>query len=114
VDTIVYDVLNETGVPGVVVALAWGGEVIAAEAYGTADAATGRALTLDDPLWIASVTKTPVAIAVLALATQGASTSTRRSTRCWRRLLPPPPPGDATPLTPRHLLTHTGGFDGDS
>jgi CubicO group peptidase (beta-lactamase class C family) len=113
IDTIVHDVLNATGVPGIVVALAWGGEVIAAEAYGTADMATGRALTLDDPLWVASVTKTPVGIAALALATQGRlDLDAPLETLLAPGLVPPPPTGDATPLTPRHLLSHTGGFDG--
>jgi len=111
-DTIVYDVLTETGVPGMVVALTWGGEVLAAAAYGTADVASGRALTLEDPLQVASLTKTPVAIAVLALAAAGRlDLDAPLAGLLPPELVPPPPGGDATPLTPRHLLTHTGGFD---
>jgi CubicO group peptidase (beta-lactamase class C family) len=111
-DTIVVETFADTGVPGIVVALAWGGELVAAEAYGTADVTTGRELTLDDPLWIASVTKTPVAIAVLALAAAGlVDLDAPLDTLLAPGQLPPPAPGDAGPLTARHLLTHTGGFD---
>jgi CubicO group peptidase (beta-lactamase class C family) len=111
-DTIVYEVLTETGVPGMVVALAWGGEVLAAAAYGTADVASGRPLTLEDPLQVASLTKTPVAIAILALAAEGRlDLDAPLEALLPPDLVPPPPSGDATPLTARHLLTHTGGFD---
>jgi CubicO group peptidase (beta-lactamase class C family) len=111
-DTIVYETFADTGVPGIVVALAWGGEPLAAEAYGTADVTTGRELTLDDPLWVASVTKTPVSIAVLALAADGRlDLDAPLETLLPPGLLPPPTAGDAGPLTARHLLTHTGGFD---
>lgn len=111
-DTVVYDVLTQTGVPGLVVAVAWGGELLAAAAYGTADVASGRALTLDDPLQVGSVTKTPVAIAVLALATAGLlDLDAPIDDLLPAGLVPAPPSGNATPLTARHLLTHTGGFD---
>ncbi len=111
-DTIVYEVLTETGIPGAVVAVALAGEVVAAEAYGTADVSTGRTLTLDDPLWLASVTKTVTAIAVLDLVAAGAlDLATPLEQLLAPGLVPPPPPGDATPLTTWHLLTHTSGFD---
>ncbi len=111
-DTIVYQVLTETGVPGAVVAVALGGEVLAAEAYGTADVASGRALTLDDPLWLASITKTPVAIAVLDLVAQGRlELGAPLDGLLGAGLVPPAPPGDARALTTWHLLTHTSGFD---
>ena len=111
-DTIVYDVLSETGIPGAVVAVALGGEVIAAEAYGTADVSTGRTLTLDDPLWLASVTKTITAIAVLDLvASEALDLATPLDRLLLPGLVPPAPPGEATPLTTWHLLTHTSGFD---
>jgi CubicO group peptidase (beta-lactamase class C family) len=110
-DTIVYQVLTETGVPGAVAAVAANGELIAAEAYGTADVASGRALTLDDPLWLASVTKVPVAIAVLDLvAGERLQLGMPLAELLGADLVPPPPPGDATALTPWHLLTHTSGF----
>jgi CubicO group peptidase (beta-lactamase class C family) len=111
-DTVVYEVLNETGVPGAVVALAWGGELLAAEAYGTADVSSGRTLTLDDPLWLASVTKTLVGIAVLDLVAQGRlDLATPLDDLLPPGTVPPPPAGDVTALTTWHLLTHTSGFD---
>lgn len=111
-DTIVYDVLTETGIPGAVVAVALDGDVVAAEAYGTADVSTGRTLTLEDPLWLASVTKTVTAIAVLDLVAAGAlDLATPLERLLAPGVVPPPPPGDATPLTTWHLLTHTSGFD---
>ena len=110
-DTVVYEVLSETGVPGAVAAVAAAGELIAAEAYGTADVATGRALTLDDPLWLASVTKLPVAIAVLDLvARERLQLGTPLADLLGAEMVPPPPPGDTTVLAPWHLLTHTSGF----
>jgi len=109
-DTIVYDVLDQTGVPGVVVALAWAGNLLAAEAYGTADVASGRALTLDDPLWLASITKTLTAIAVLDLAARGDLDLHAPLEQLLPGLVPQAPPG-AAPLTPWHLLNHTSGFD---
>ena len=111
-DTIVYDVLTATGVPGAVVAIALGGEVLVAEAYGTADVAAARTLTLDDPLWLASLTKTVTGIAVLDLAARGElDLAAPLDTLLPAGSVPPPPPGDDTPLTPWHLLTHTSGFD---
>ena len=111
-DTIVYEVLTETGIPGAVVALAWGGEVLAAEAYGTADVASGRTLTLDDPLWLASLTKTLVAIGVLDLVAQERLDLSAPLERLLTPgMVPPPPAGDTSVLTPWHLLTHTSGFD---
>ena len=111
-DTIVYEVLTETGIPGAVVAVALDGDVVAAEAYGTADVSTGRTLTLDDPLWLASVSKTVTAIAVLDLVAAGAlDLATPLEQLLAPGLVPPPPAGDATPLTTWHLLTHTSGFD---
>lgn len=111
-DTIVYDVLSATGVPGAVVAVALAGEVLVAEAYGTADVAAARALTLDDPLWLASLTKTLTGIAVLDLAARGElDLGAPLDDLLPAGTVPAPPAGDATPLTPWHLLTHTSGFD---
>ncbi len=111
-DTIVYDMLTATGVPGAVVAIALGGEVLVAEAYGTADVAAARTLTLDDPLWLASLTKTLTGIAVLDLAARGElDLAAPLDTLLPPGAVPPPPAGDDTPLTPWHLLTHTSGFD---
>jgi len=111
-DTIVYDMLTATGVPGAVVAIALGGEVLVAEAYGTADVAAARTLTLDDPLWLASLTKTLTGIAVLDLAARGElDLAAPLEALLPSGSVPPPPAGDDTPLTPWHLLTHTSGFD---
>ena len=111
-DTIVYDVLSATGIPGAVVAIALAGEVLVAEAYGTADVPAARTLTLDDPLWLASLTKTLTGIAVLDLATRGEfDLGAPLDDLLPAGTVPPPPPGDTTPLTPWHLLTHTSGFD---
>lgn len=110
-DTIVYDVLDRTGVPGIVVAVAAAGEVVVAEAYGTADVAAGRPLTLDDPLWLASITKTLTAVAALDLVVDGRLDLATPLEQLLPGLVPAPPPGDATPLTSWHLLSHTSGFD---
>jgi CubicO group peptidase (beta-lactamase class C family) len=111
-DRLAYDVLERSGVPGLVVGVAVAGEVVAAEAYGTADIASGRALTLDDPLWLASVTKPLTAIVVLDLVADGVLSLDDELGRWLPTLTVGPAPGGGdAPITIRHLLTHTAGLD---
>lgn len=81
------------------------GVIVLHEAYGTRD---GRPLTVDTPSWMASVTKTMSASLMMMLVDQG--------------LVDLDAPLDTylpalhgikveTPLTVRHLYTHTGGLD---
>lgn len=86
------------------------GEVLTSAA-GTADASTGRALTADTPLRVASISKSFTAVAVLQLIDQGAFTF---DTPVEQVL-----PSDVVldhhdgwrAVTIRDLLTHTAGFE---
>ena len=111
-DSIAYPLLERSQVPGLVVSIAYAGEVVAAEAYGSADLAAARTLTLDDPLWLASVTKVLTAMVVHDLVAEGVVRLDDPLER-WLPFLDVPPAqgGAATPITIRHLLTHTAGFD---
>lgn len=78
-------------------------------ARGTADPATGRPATLDDPARIASVSKLVVAIGVMKLVEQGRlDLNSDLSPRLGWKLRNPAFP-DA-PITLRMLLSHTSGI----
>jgi CubicO group peptidase (beta-lactamase class C family) len=110
-DRLVYPLLDRSGVPGLALTLAVHGEVVAAAAYGSADLATARALGLDDPLWLASVSKVLTAIVVLDLAADGALSLDDPLERWLPEVAMPPAPAGWGPITLQHLLTHTAGFD---
>lgn len=80
-----------------------GGDVFFAEAYGMADAATGRAMTLDDSWRWASFTKLVVATLVMQEVEQG-RIALDASVSQWL----PDYPG-AENITVRQLLTHRSG-----
>ena len=79
--------------------------VTASSARGTADLATSRAVTIDDPVRIASVSKLVVAIAVLRLVEAGKlDLDADVGVQLGRRLRNPAFPN--TPITLRLLLSH--------
>jgi CubicO group peptidase (beta-lactamase class C family) len=80
---------------------------------GTADPSTGRAVTPDDPVRVASVSKLVVAIGVMKLVEQGKLDLDRDASAYlgWK-LRNPSFPGQ--PITLRQLLSHTSSIrDGD-
>ena len=81
----------------------------ASGASGLADRARGRALTIDDPVRIASVTKLVVALGVMRLVEQG-RLDLDRDVSDWLgwRLRNPAFPD--RPITLRHLLSHTSSL----
>ncbi|MEZ4586404.1 MAG: serine hydrolase domain-containing protein [Gemmatimonadales bacterium] len=76
-------------------------------AYGVADRATGRPMTLDTPLGIASMSKMIAATAILRLQDAG-----RLSVRDRLGDLLPDVPADKAGITVHQLLTHTSGIAG--
>lgn len=74
VDKIANDALAAAGVPGVSVAIAKDGQLVYAKGYGTADASTGEAMTVNHRLRIASVSKPITATAIVQLAEAGVLT----------------------------------------
>jgi CubicO group peptidase (beta-lactamase class C family) len=78
-------------------------------AGGVADLATGRALTVDDPARVASISKLVVALGVMRLVEQGVlDLDEDVSRRLGRRFRNPAFPD--TPITLRMLLSHTSSL----
>jgi CubicO group peptidase (beta-lactamase class C family) len=78
-------------------------------ANGLADRATGRRVTADDPVRVASISKLVVAIGVMRLVEQGKlDLDADVTTYLGRPLRNPAFPG--SPITLRHLLAHTSGL----
>jgi CubicO group peptidase (beta-lactamase class C family) len=86
--------------------------ILASEAGGTADRATGRRLTLDDPVRIASISKLVVALAIMRLVEEGKVDLDRDVSDYlgWRLRNPAFP--DA-PITLRLLLSHRSSLRDD-
>jgi CubicO group peptidase (beta-lactamase class C family) len=96
--------------PGVSVAVIHDHRVVWAKAYGVADAATGARLTDTTLMQAASVSKTFTALAALKEVEAGRiplEANVNRTLRSWR--LPENEWTRATPVTLKHLLSHTGG-----
>ena len=83
--------------------------VTASAASGLADHGAGRALTIDDPVRIASISKLVVALGVMRLVEQG-TLDLDRDVSDWLgwRLRSPAFPDQ--PITLRHLLSHTSSL----
>ena len=84
------------------------GEVVAAEAFGVADPATGEAMKVDAVFDTGSVSKQFTAAGVLALEDDGKLSTSDPIARFF-----PGVPPDKQAITIHHLLTHTAGFAHD-
>jgi CubicO group peptidase (beta-lactamase class C family) len=94
---------------GVVGVVATRDGIVRAEAHGAADLATGRRLTADSPVRVASVSKLVVAIAAWQLVEQGVlGIDADVSSKLGFRLRHPAHPD--VPVTLRQLLSHTSGI----
>ena len=111
------DTLVERGVfPGIVGMVARRGKVAFAHAAGQLDVETGAAMQLDSLLRIYSMTKPITSVAAMLLVEDGAlelDAPVARWLPEWRKMTVLK--GDervpaATPITVRHLLTHTAGL----
>jgi CubicO group peptidase (beta-lactamase class C family) len=103
--------IAEHQVPGAAVAVSVGGEVAEAAA-GVLSTATGVGVTADSLFQIGSVTKVLTATLVMQLAEEGCLDLDAPV----RAVMPEFRIGDeeaARRITPRHLLAHTAGFEGD-
>lgn len=103
--------VTEHHVPGAAIAVLADGEVIE-HAAGTVNASTGVEVTVDSVFQIGSITKIWGATLAMQLVDEGELDLDAPV----RRYLPGLRLADesaAASLTTRHLLTHTGGFEGD-
>jgi CubicO group peptidase (beta-lactamase class C family) len=110
VDPIFSDAIARGEIPGAVFLLVQGDRVILRKAYGYADAAKKTPMDVDrTAIHICSVSKIFTAVAVMQLVERGQldlDADVNRYLKAFQVRNP-----FATPLTLRHLLTHTGGLD---
>jgi CubicO group peptidase (beta-lactamase class C family) len=105
----VVEVLNRRPVAGLAVAVVQGDTAAWFHAHGLANVERGVRVDEDTVFRIGSITKTMTAISVMQLVEQGLldlDAPVQRYLRSFRLL---PADGRFSQVTPRHLLTHTGG-----
>ncbi|MFM9977142.1 MAG: serine hydrolase domain-containing protein [Sphingomonadaceae bacterium] len=83
--------------------------ITSASARGVADRATGRRVTPDDPVRVASVSKLVVAMGVMRLVEAG-TLDLDRDVSTWLGWSLRNPAHPDAPITLRHLLSHTSGL----
>lgn len=124
-DNILNDATQSGQIPGVAAALTDASETLYEGAFGYRAQGQPAPMTLDTVMWIASMTKPLVGAAAMQLVEQGKLSLDAPIARVlpdieaiqvvtgWdasgRPLLRPP----KTPITLRHLMTHTAGFTSD-
>lgn len=107
----ISDRMEHYNVPGVSVAVLEGGEVAWAKGYGVADVVTGEPVTVLTLFQAASISKPVAAMAALRLVEEGRlslDAPVNDALTSWS--VPDNRFTEATPVTLRHLLTHTGGL----
>jgi CubicO group peptidase (beta-lactamase class C family) len=106
----IEDELRVHHTPGVSVAIIHDYRVVSAKAYGVADATTGARLTETTLMEAASVSKMVTALAALREVEAGKlplDANVNQTLRSWR--LPENDLTRATPVTLKHLLSHSAG-----
>jgi CubicO group peptidase (beta-lactamase class C family) len=105
IDDVVAKTMQAQKVPGVSLAVVKDGQVLVAKGYGFADVATSTKATEQTVYQLASVTKQFTAAAVLMLVDEGKLSLDAKITDVLPGL-----PAAWSPVTVRHLLTHTSGI----
>jgi CubicO group peptidase (beta-lactamase class C family) len=106
-DRYIAEAMAEWRIPGLSVAVVRGDEIIYLKGYGTADS-SGRPMTPQTPIWLASLSKSITATAIMQLAEAGQLDLDMPITAVipWFR----EGMADPSPITIRHLLHHSSGF----
>jgi methyl acetate hydrolase len=122
IDQLLRQMTDSREVPGIVAIAATGKEVIYQGAFGKRDLSKDTAMTPDSVFWIASMTKAITAAAAMQLVEQGRLSLEEPIGKLLPELAAPqvlegfdangePKLRRAkTPITLRHLMTHTAGF----
>ncbi len=97
-------------IPGCSIALVKEGEVVCTQAYGYADVADGRALTVDTPMSVQSITKSVTAWGVMRLVEKGLIDLDRPVSQYLKSWQFPQSNDPAEKITTRQLLSHTAGM----
>jgi CubicO group peptidase (beta-lactamase class C family) len=109
IDAVVESQMRKFDLPGSVVVVVHGGEVVHSRGYGHADIEAGRSFDPGTSVFrTASVSKLFTATAVMQLVEQGLIDLDSDVNRYLDFQVPETYP---EPITMRHLLTHTAGFD---
>ena len=108
-DSVVPAAMRAEGIPGAVVSVVSGGRIILSRGYGLADIDTRRAMTDTTIVRIGSISKLMTAVAVAQLADRGRITLDADVNQYLRGVRVPTT--YRTPVTARHLLTHTSALD---
>ena len=102
-------VMEEESIPGLAIAVIRRRELVRLEGRGWADGASGRKMTADTPLNIASISKPILGIALLQLRDKGLlDLDADINGYVPLRIVNPNSP--ATPITLRQLATHTSSI----
>ena len=110
VDSVMRRGMENDHIPGAVFTLVQDGRVVFAKGYGLSDVEAKRPVSPDSTVFrIGSITKVFTATAVVQLADRGRIDLDRDVNQYLKRLQVPKT--FAEPVTPRHLLSHTPGFD---
>ena len=110
VDSVFAAGLPSEKIPGGVFILVQNGRVVLAKGYGVADLDTRRPVSPDSTLWrIGSISKVMTATGVVQLADRGKIRLDEDVNQYLRSVKVPAT--DREPVTARHLITHTAGFD---
>jgi N-acyl-D-amino-acid deacylase len=113
-DATMKTIMDRHGVPGAALAIAKGGKLLCARAYGWSNVAKGLAAAPDTLFGLASVSKPITAVAVLKLAEEG---KLKLDDPVFDILsyIKPPKGARVDPrlkeITVRHCLNHSGGWD---
>lgn len=103
------EAMPRTNTPGLSVAIVRKGQTLLARGYGLADIASDRPVTADTAFHIASVTKTVTATAMMMLLQDGGFGLDEPINKYLDFQVVHPAAPD-TPVTFRHLMTHTSGI----
>ncbi len=97
-------------IPGCNVALVRGHEIVWTQSFGYADVASGRALTVDTPMSVQSITKSVTALGVMRLVEKGLVDMDAPLSRYLKSWKFPPSGYPVEQVTIRRLLSHTAGM----
>ncbi|MEA4969144.1 MAG: serine hydrolase domain-containing protein [Candidatus Pelethousia sp.] len=109
-DERIPDLMKQYGIPGCNIGLVKDDEVVWTEAYGYADVASGRELTVNTPMSVQSITKSVTAWGVMRLVEKGLidlDAPVSQYLKSWRF---PQSDYPTEKITTRQLLSHTAGM----
>jgi CubicO group peptidase (beta-lactamase class C family) len=109
VDPLVREQLDRRRIAGATVVIVKDGQVVLNRAYGIADVADARAMSVDTLTRIGSATKTITALAVMQLVASGRLDLDRDVSEYLDFRIPAP--GERPAVTLRRLLSHRTGFE---